>query len=89
MLAASVHHELQTVSLPLQVRQLEDFRFIIGAVHVVDAELLEVADHNPAGILIVGQIPGIPPGLLEGGQHGPVRLLVTLCQINIPSLLLD
>ena len=50
-----------------QVRQLENFRLVIGAVHIVNLELLEVADDNPAGILVMGQIPGISSGLLVRG----------------------
>jgi len=89
MFAASVHKELQAVVLLLQVRQLEDFRLVIGAIHIVNLELLEVADDDPPGILVMGQIPGIPSGLLVRGQHTAVRLLVPVTQINVPALLLD
>ena len=76
VLAARVHQELQTVGLLGQVLQPHDFRLIIGAVHVVYLELLEVAHDDPAGILVVRQIPGVAPGLLVGRQHAAVRLLV-------------
>ena len=72
-----------------QVLQPHDLRFIVGAVHVVDLELLEIADDDPAGNLVIGQIPGIAAGLLVGGQHTAVRLLVPFPQVDIPALLLN
>ena len=74
MLAAGVHQELQTVKLLLQIRQLENLRLVIGTVHIMDTELLEVTDNNPAGDLIKGQISSITPCLLKWGQHRAVRL---------------
>ena len=89
MFAASVHKELQAVVLLLQVRQLEDFRLVIGTVHIVNLKFLEVADHNPAWNLVIRQIPGIAAGLLIRGQHTAVRLLVPFPQINVPAFLLN
>ena len=55
----------------------------------MDVKLLEIADHNPSGIHIVGQITSITPCLLERGQHGAVTLLVALSQVNVCALLLN
>ena len=89
MLAASVHQKLQAVKFLFQVRQLENFRLVVGTVHIVNLELLEIADDNPAGILVMGQIPGISSSLLVRGQHTAVRLLVPFPQVNVPALLLN
>ena len=88
-LVSRVHQELQAVVFLFQFRQRNHFRGIIGAVHVVDVKLLEIADHNPSGIHIVGQITSIAAGLLERGQHGAVTLLVALSQVNVCTLLLN
>ena len=88
-LISRVHQELQAGVFLFQFRQRNHFRGIIGAVHVVDVKLFEVADHNPSGIHIVGQITSITPCLLERGQHRAVTLLVALSQINVCALLLN
>ena len=75
--------------LPLQVGKSHDLRLVVGPVHVVYLKGLEVADDDPAGILVVGQIPGIAPGLLEGGQAGAVRLPGAFAKTDIPALLLN
>ena len=81
--------EMQAVELLFQVGEQEDLRRVVGAVHVVDAELPEVADHNPAGELLKGHVSGVPPRLLKGRQHGPVRLFLSLVQVNVRALLLN
>ena len=48
----------------------------------MDMKFLEIADHNPPGIPIVGQVAGIAPGLLKRSQHRAVTLPVALPQIS-------
>ena len=68
---------------------MQDLRLVVGPVHVVYLKGLEVADDDPAGILVMGQISGIAPGLLEGSQAGAVRLPGAFAKTDIPALLLD
>ncbi len=89
MFAAGVHQKVQPVMLFLQILQLDDIRFAIGVTHIVDFKYLKVADHNPAGLLRLGQIAAVPPPLLKWGQHCPIRLALTLSQVNLESLLLN
>ena len=72
-----------------QVGEGKDLRLIVGTVHIVDFKGLKIADDDPAGVLVVGQITSVAAGLTKGGQHTAVRLLVALPQINILSLLLN
>ena len=88
-LVAFVHKELQTGIFLFQIFQPDDLRGVIGTVHIVDMEFLKVADNDPAGVHIVGEITGIAACLLEGGQHRAVGLLVALPKVNICALLLD
>ena len=73
----------------LQIGQSDHLRRVVGAVHVVNMEFLEIAYDDPARVLIVGQIARIPPGLLIGRQHRAVGLLVALTQIDLPAFLFD
>ena len=49
-----------------QVAELHDLRLSVGLVHVVDVEFLEVGDHDPARVHVVGQETRVAPRLLEG-----------------------
>ncbi len=89
MFLASVHQEVQPVKVLLQVGQQENLRFVIGAVHIVDFKGLEITDHNPAGLLRIRQETTIAPSLLERREHRPIRLTLTLLQVDLHSLLLD
>ena len=73
----------------LQIGQSDHLRRVVGAVHVVNMELLEIAYDDPARVLIVGQIARIPPGLLIGRQHRAVGLLIPPAQIDLPAFLFD
>jgi len=84
-----VHQKIKAVVLLLQVGQLEDFRLVVGPVHVVDPKRLEIADHDPTGLLGRRKVAAIPPRLLVEGQEGTVGLLVAFTQINILALLLN
>lgn len=66
VLAASVHQEAETVVFLFQVAELHDLRLSVGLVHVVDVEFLEVGDHDPARVHVVGQETRVAPRLLEG-----------------------
>ena len=55
----------------------------------MNVEFLEIADDDPARVLIVGQIARISTGLLEWREHLTIGLLVALAQIDILSLLFD
>ncbi len=89
MLLASVHQEVQAVKLLFQIGKEKNLRLVIGAAHIVDMKLLEVADYNPTRLLRLGQIAAVTSPLLEGGQHGPVRLALPLFKVNFYALLLD
>lgn len=89
MLVAGVHQEVEPVIVLLQFGEQHLLRRVVGPVHVVDVKLLEVADHDPAGALVVIQIARIAPRLLIRGQHGAVRLLDALAKIDVVALLLD
>ena len=58
-------------------------------IHIVNMEFTEIADDDPARILIMGKIARIAARLLEGGEHGAVGLLVAFAQVDILTLLLD
>ena len=86
---AGIYQKLQAGIFFFQIGKKYNFWLVIGTVHVVDMELTEIADHNPAGILVVGQIPGIPAGLSIGRQNRTIRLLGPSLQIHISALLLN
>lgn len=73
----------------LQVGKGKNFWFVVGPVHIVYLKGLEIADHDPAGLLRLGQIPAVPPSLLERRQHGSVRLAFTLFEVDLHTLLLN
>ena len=87
-IAAGVHQEIQLGAVCGQVGQGQHLRLPVGEVHVVDLKGLEVAHHDPPGLLRLGQIGPIPPGLLIGGQEGAVRLLIATGQHDVLALLL-
>ena len=89
MLILRVHEKLQPGVFLFEVRQPKHLRLVVGAVHVVYLEGPEVADDDPAGVPVVGQIPGVAPGLLERSQEGAVRLGRALVQVHVPALLLN
>ena len=89
MVAGGVDDKLQTVIFFFQIHQLQNFRLIVGAVHIVDMEFSEIADDDPAGLFGLGKIAAIPPGLLIGRKQGAIGLPVTFPQVNIHPLLLD
>ena len=57
--------------------------------HVVYMELLEIACHDPAGPLGIGQLRRVAFRLLEGREQRPVRLFDRLHQILFGTLLLN
>ena len=77
------------MELGFQFLQLEELRFVVGTVHVVDLELPKIAHHDPPGILVMGQISGVSSGLLERGEHRPIRLAGSFLEIDILAFLLD
>ena len=87
--APGVHQELQAVVFFFQVAQLDDLRVASGTLHVVDVELGEIAGDDPPGPLGVGQLGGIPLGLLERRQQGTVGLLDGLVQLFPKAFLFD
>ena len=89
MVAGGVDDKLQPMIFFFQIRQIQDFRLVVGAVHIVDMEFPEIADDDPPGLLGLGHISAIPAGLLIGRQKGAVRLPVPFSKVNILSFLLD
>ena len=89
VLVAGVHQKGQAGVFLFQVLEEHDLRVAVGAVVVVDVELFEIGDHDPARILVVGQVARVAPGLLVGRHKGAVRLLIALREVDILSLLLD
>ena len=87
-IAAGVHQEIQLGAVCGQVGQGQHLRLSVGEVHVVDLKGLEIAHHDPPGLLRLGQIGPIPPGLLIGGQEGAVGLLIAPGQHDVLALLL-
>ena len=55
----------------------------------MDAELLEVANHDPTRIHVVWEEPGVTPSLLERRQHAAVTLTVAFGEIDIAAFLFD
>ena len=86
---AGVHQELQAIIFLFQVLEIDDLRFAVGALHVVDVELGKVAGDHPPRVLGNRQLCDVPLGLLERGQLGPVRLGDGLAQVLAQALLLD
>ena len=58
-------------------------------VHTVDPELPEAANHDPTGMHVMGQVVHVTAGLLIRRQHGTIRLLIAMPQINIHALLFN
>ena len=86
---AGIDEEIQTGELLLQIGQQQYLRCVIGAVHVVDTELPEIAHHDPAGLLIGGQIAAVAPCLLIRGEERAVGLHLALIEIDLCAFLLD
>ena len=51
MFAGRINKELQPMIFLLQIAQLDNFRRIIGAVHIMNVKLIKIADNNPARLL--------------------------------------
>ena len=77
------------MDLFFQVCQGNDFRLTIGEVHVMYLKGFKVADNDPAGRLVKGEIPGIASGLLIRRQQLTVGLLQSLFEADPSALLLD
>ena len=56
---------------------------------IVDVEFFEIADDDPARVMIMRQIARITTRLLRWCKHLTIRLLVAPAQINVLSLLLN
>lgn len=89
ILIARVHKKIQAAVFLFQIRKQQHLRRVVGAIHIVNMEFLEIANDNPARVQIMRQIPGITPRLLIRRQHRAVGLPVSLVQVNILPLLLD
>ena len=84
-----INQEVQPVVFLFQVSQIYDMRIIIRGVHIVDVNLLEIGDNDPAGIHVMGQIARITPCLLKRSHQCAVRLFIALAQVNVLALLLN
>lgn len=89
MFLACIHQKIQAVVFFPQVREFEDFWLSIERVYIVDLKGLEIAGHDPAGLLRLGKIAAVPSPLQEGSQHRPIGLALSLLQVNLHSLLPD
>ena len=98
ILIVRVDEEIEAaIIIGQQVLEFDDLRFgfTIGvdarrdAIHVVDAELVEVGDDDPIGLFSTGQSVGITFCLLEGREEFAVGLMSGLIEVDAARLLFD
>ena len=89
LLVARVNQELQPDIFFFQVGKFDNFRGIVGPIHIMDMKLLEVTDNDPTRILIVWLITRIATGQLEWGEKGAVRLFVPLFKVDVQTFLFN
>ena len=89
MLIALIHKKLQAVVFFFEVLQKNLLRFAVGLFHIIDPELAEVARHDPSRTLRVGQLGGIPFGLLERIEQAAIRLFDRCTEVFLNAFLLN
>ena len=89
MLVALLDKEPQALVFFLQILKQYYLWLILRRFHVIDVELLEIADYHPERALGIRQFDGIALCLLEGRQQRPVALGNCLAKILVDGFLLN